>query len=280
MFNNSSNLYGSEWLAVVFNNRNKSYGAYLLRAQSSNILVKSLLGVSVLFIALFAIPIIYAHYKPVEEVLVTRVIEINNPEVIHEMKKEEPKKAEPLKAEPIKEKIKTVKFSANIKVVEDTKVNLPPPTTDELKDAIIGNITQGGITAQGNTMPTDNAITAGGNGTSAVGVVDETVHNVGGVEVYPEFPGGMSAWAKFIQRNLKYPYMAQDGNVQGKVYLSFVVERDGSITDVNVIRGIGSGCDEEAVRVIKKSPKWKAGRQNNDNVRVRYTMPINYTLSQ
>ncbi|MBY0542357.1 MAG: TonB family protein [Sphingobacteriaceae bacterium] len=279
MFNNSSNLYGSEWLAIVFNNRNKNYGAYELRSQSSTILMKALFSASALFIALFVAPVIYSHYNPDEEVLVTRVIEINNPQVIHEMKKEEPKKAEPLKAEPIKEKIKTVKFSANIKVVEDTKVNLPPPTTDELKDVVIGGLTQDGVSGQENAMP--STITNGGGGGQAQeGLVDNSVHNIAGVEVYPEFPGGMAAWAKFIQRNLRYPYMAQDANVQGKVYLSFVVEKDGSITDVSVLKGIGAGCDEEAMRVIKKSPKWKAGQQNNQTVRVRYTMPISYTLTQ
>lgn len=279
MFNNSSNLYGSEWLAIVFNNRNKNYGAYELRSQSSTILMKALFSASALFIALFVAPVIYSHYNPVEEVLETRVIDINNPQVIYELKKEEPKKAEPLKAEPIKEKIKTVKFSANIKVVQDTKVNLPPPTTDELKDVVIGGLTQDGVSGQVNAMPS-TITNGGGAGQAQEGLVDNSVHNIAAVEVYPEFPGGMAAWAKFIQRNLRYPYMAQDANVQGKVYLSFVVEKDGSITDVSVLKGIGAGCDEEAMRVIKKSPKWKAGQQNNQTVRVRYTMPISYTLTQ
>lgn len=279
MFNNSSNLYGSEWLAIVFNNRNKNYGAYELRSQSSTILVKALFSVSIVFIALFAIPAIYSHYKPVEEVLVTRVIEIANPEAIHELKKEEPKKEELVKPEPVKEKVKTVNFSANIKVVEDIKVNLPPPTTDDFKDAVIGGVTQDGVASQGNALPITTTQTGGG-GTSTAGTIDNTVHNIAAVEEYPEFPGGMNAWAKFIQKNLNYPYKAQDANVQGKVYLSFVVEKDGSITDVNVLRGIGAGCDEEAMRVIKKSPKWKAGKQNNEAVRVRYTMPISYTLTQ
>lgn len=281
MFNNSSNLYGSEWLAVVFNNRNKNYGAYELRSQSSAILVKSLFSVSAVFIALFVIPTIYGYYQPKEEILETRVIEISNPALIHEMKKEEPKKMEPVKAEPIKEKVKTVNFSSNIKVVAQPKDDTQPPTADELKEAVIGTVTQDGLTGQGNAAPA--VITTGGGGgggTDPAGTVDNTIHNVGGVEVYPEFPGGMAAWAKFIQRNLRYPAMAQEGNVQGKVFLSFVVERDGSITDVNVLRGIGAGCDEEAIRVIKKSPKWKAGSQNNQTVRVRYTMPISYTLSQ
>lgn len=280
MFNNSSNLYGSEWLAVVFNNRNKNYGAYVLRSQSSAILVKSLFIVSGLFIALFAIPTIYAHYKPIEEILHTRVIEIAPPPIIHELKKEEPKEVAPAQAEPIKEKVKTVKVASVIEVVEDHKVTTPPPTTDELKDAVIGNVTQDGITGQVNATPIVTTTGGGGGGTAPEGMVDNTIHNVGGVEVYPEFPGGMAAWAKFIQRNLRYPAMAQDANVQGKVYLSFVVEKDGSITDVNVLRGIGAGCDEEAMRVIKKSPKWKAGLQNNQTVRVRYTMPISYTLTQ
>jgi len=90
----------------------------------------------------------------------------------------------------------------------------------------------------------------------------------------------MAAWAKFIQKNLRYPYPAQDAGVQGKVFLSFVVEKDGAITDVKIVKGIGYGCDDEAVRVIKKSPKWKAGEQNKQTVRVRYNMPINYTLNQ
>ena len=106
------------------------------------------------------------------------------------------------------------------------------------------------------------------------------VLDVIGVDSYPEFPGGMAAWAKFIQKNLRYPYPAQDAGVQGKVFLSFVVEKDGTITDVKIVKGIGYGCDDEAMRVIKKSPKWKPGAQNKQTVRVRYNMPINYMLNQ
>lgn len=72
--------------------------------------------------------------------------------------------------------------------------------------------------------------------------------------------------------------MAQESGVQGKVYISFVVEPDGSISNVKLVKGIGAGCDEEAMRVIKKSPKWEPGVQNKQAVRVRYNMPINYTI--
>lgn len=115
-------------------------------------------------------------------------------------------------------------------------------------------------------------------GTAPEGTTDNNIY-VDGVEKFPEFPGGMAAWTKFIQKNLRYPYMAQDAGIQGKVFLNFVVEKDGSITDVTVSRGIGYGCDDEAVRVIKKSPRWIAGRQNNQTVRVRYSMPISYMLN-
>ncbi len=275
---NNSNLYGREWLNVVFSNRNKNYGAYTLRTQSASILLKSLMIAAPLFIFLFVGPAIYQKIFPApiedNETMVTIAIA----EPIHELKKEEPKKEELKKelpkAEPIKEKIKTVNFSDNIVVVN--KEVADPPTLAEVSGAIISNVTQEGVGGKDNNqLPTG---TSEGNGTSVEGNSNE-IYAAAGVEAYPEFPGGMGAWAKFIQRNLRYPSAAQDNGTQGKVFLSFVIEKDGSITDVNVIKGIGYGCDEEAVRVIKKSPKWKAGQQNNQAVRVRYTMPIGYVLS-
>lgn len=279
MFNNSSNLYGSEWLALVFSNRNKNYGAYELRAQSSTILMRSFFIAAAAFVSLFVGPMIYAHFKPEPAVLYQTTVEIADPSTIHEMKKkEEPKKEEPVKAEPIKAKVKTVQMSSHIEVVQDNLVNTPPPTTVEAQEAVIASTTQDGVAGQGNALPSTDT-KGGGGGTATEGVEDNSIH-IAGIDVFPEFPGGMEAWSKFIQKNLRYPYTAQDANIQGKVYLSFVVEKDGSITDVSVTRGIGGGCDEEAMRVIKKSPKWRPGMQNSRAVRVRYSMPINYTLTQ
>jgi len=279
MFNNSSNLYGSEWLALVFSNRNKNYGAYELRSQSSSILTKSLFIAGTVFISMFVIPMVYAHFKPAPEVLTTRVIEITNPEAIHQLKKEEPKKEEPIKkAEPIKQQVAAKSVSISVKVVNDPVDDTPPPTTAQIQTSIVSSAPQDGAEGKGNAEPTPNT-GGGGLGTAPEGTSDTKIYEEG-VENYPEFPGGMAAWTKFIQKNLRYPYMAQDAGIQGKVFLSFVVEKDGSITDVTVSRGIGYGCDDEAVRVIKKSPRWIAGKQNNQTVRVRYTMPISYMLSQ
>jgi protein TonB len=99
------------------------------------------------------------------------------------------------------------------------------------------------------------------------------------VETMPTFPGGDAARIKYLQNNLKYPTMARESGIQGKVFVTFVVEKDGSITDVKVLRGIGGGCDEEAVRVIKNMPKWKPGKQRGKPVRVQFNMPIVFKLA-
>lgn len=98
------------------------------------------------------------------------------------------------------------------------------------------------------------------------------------VEQEPSFVGGINKFYQYLQGIIRYPNLAKRYNVQGKVFITFIVEKDGSLSDIKVVRGIGSGCDEEAVRVLAKSPKWNPGVQNNRPVRVQYTMPIRFTL--
>lgn len=98
------------------------------------------------------------------------------------------------------------------------------------------------------------------------------------VEEMPSYPGGEQEMYRFISQNIEYPRMAKESGISGRVFVTFVVERDGSVTDVQVLRGIGGGCDEEAIRVIKSMPKWKAGKQRGKAVRVQYRMPIKFTL--
>lgn len=98
------------------------------------------------------------------------------------------------------------------------------------------------------------------------------------VEEMPEFPGGSAKLYEYISKNMKYPMMARESDIQGKVYVQFVVEPDGSISKVQVLRGIGGGCDEEAVRVIQSMPKWKPGKQRGAPVRVQYMVPIVFKL--
>jgi protein TonB len=99
------------------------------------------------------------------------------------------------------------------------------------------------------------------------------------VEAMPGFPGGDAARMKYLAENIKYPQMARESGIQGRVFVTFVVEKDGSVTDVRVLRGIGGGCDEEAIRVIKNMPKWVPGKQRGKPVRVQFNMPILFKLN-
>ncbi|MEG1762375.1 MAG: energy transducer TonB [Bacteroidales bacterium] len=107
-------------------------------------------------------------------------------------------------------------------------------------------------------------------------VVEEEIFQI--VEEMPSYPGGDEARMAYLSQNLKYPVLAMESGIQGTVYIGFVVEKDGGVTDVRVARGIGGGCDEEAVRVVKAMPKWKAGKQRGRSVRVRYSVPIRFSL--
>lgn len=98
------------------------------------------------------------------------------------------------------------------------------------------------------------------------------------VEHQPEFPGGNTAMMKFLSDNIKYPVIAQENGIQGRVICNFVVERDGSITDVQVVRGQDPSLDREAVRVIQQMPRWKPGKQRGQAVRVRFTLPVVFRL--
>lgn len=98
------------------------------------------------------------------------------------------------------------------------------------------------------------------------------------VENDPEFPGGMEALYKYLRENIKYPSLARDNNITGKVYVTFVVERDGSIANPRVLKDIGGGCGQEAIRVVKAMPKWTPGKQRGKAVRVQFNLPVSFNL--
>jgi len=106
--------------------------------------------------------------------------------------------------------------------------------------------------------------------------VDDTPFIV--VEEMPEFYGGIEALYSYLSHNTKYPTIAKDAGIQGTVHITFVVEKDGSISSAKVLRGIGGGCDEEAMRVVKNMPKWKPGKQRGQAVRVQYNLPVRFVL--
>jgi len=108
-------------------------------------------------------------------------------------------------------------------------------------------------------------------------IANDEVFNV--VEEMPDFPGGDDARMKFLMKNLKYPKDARENNIEGVVYIEFVVEKDGSLTNIKVKRGIGGGCDEESIRVVKLMPNWKPGKQRGEYVRTQFILPFKFILN-
>ena len=107
--------------------------------------------------------------------------------------------------------------------------------------------------------------------------VEEVIFQV--VEDEPEFPGGMEALYKYLGESIKYPALAKENNIEGRVYVTFVVEKDGSIANPRILRDIGGGCGQEAIRVVKVMPKWKPGKQRGKNVRVQFNLPVSFKLN-
>ena len=256
---------------IVFENRNKAYGAYELRTHyTTNINRALMIGVSS-FLLMLLTNFLFARQKANEE----RIIEVDlTAKNIHEEEVpiiEKPKEPEPPK--PI-EKQRTIAYLEPV-IVEETLEETPPPKQNEIDGAIIsGQSNPGTDTDEIAAEPPTEAPTA----VTKVLEIEEDNTPFTTVEVQPSFMGGNSEMYKFLGKNLKYPTAAQRANIQGKVFLSFIVEKDGSITDIETMKGIGFGCDEEAMRVVKLMPKWTAGKQNGRNVRVKFTIPVFFKL--
>jgi protein TonB len=148
-----------------------------------------------------------------------------------------------------------------------------PPKQEDLKDKVIAT-----ATVEGNTTDADIVIEEPREETKAVEIQKEEIFMA--VEQAPAYPGGMGELSKFLQRNLKYPRQASTNNIEGSVYVQFVVDSHGKISDVKILKGVGYGCDEEAERVVKAMPAWAPGKQGGRAVSVRYSLPIKFKLAQ
>lgn len=278
MLNFKSNVYRTEWLELVFADRNKLYGAYELRQNYSARLAKAMLLSVSFFVCLIAGPFLYGRFVKPAAVLTSLPKLTDDREItVYVVPKALPKKAVvPLApaAPAIKQKI--IRSTVPV-VVPASEVTIEMPTQDQLSNAIIGSEDVKGVDVG------TGANASGKPGGSEAGSSDGTAGTnepFMSVQEMPEFPGGQAAFSKFLSKNLRYPSQAQESNLQGRVTVSFIVETDGSLSDIHVLRGIGAGCDEEAIRVIKKAPAWRAGRQNGRAVRVMYNVPIVFNLGE
>jgi len=254
-------IFTNQWLDIVFEGKNKTYGAYELRKSNTKTTVRALIIGAVLFSVLVAAPLIMSLLPDSsgdDDSLDTKIVTMKLPP-----KKEEPKKDLPPPPPP-PPKVDQVKFVKPV-VAKAEEVTEEPPKITEIKDKKLGNETiKGDPDAELTVEPV-------GNGPAAVVEEDNSIYNTAGIEVKPDFPGGMEKFYKFVGNNYQTP---EEDGLKGKVYVTFVVDKDGSLTDIKVIRYIGYGTGKEAIRVLNKCPKWTPGEQNGKKVRVLYSLPI------
>ena len=251
-------LLKNQWLDIVFEGRNKLYGAYELRKSNNKTTMKSLIIGGVIFTFLVSIPVLVSLLPDGSEdtTLDQKITTVKLPP------KEKPK--ENIPPPPPPPKVDQVKFVKPV-VAKAEEVTEEPPKITEIKDKKLGAETiKGDPDAELTVEPV-------GNGKDVV-EEDNSIYNTAGIEVKPDFPGGIEKFYKYVGKNYQVP---EEEGLKGKVFVSFVVEKDGSLTDIKVIRDIGYGTGKEAIRVLKSCPRWNPGEQNGKKVRVLYSLPIN-----
>lgn len=271
-------LISNEWTDLVFEGRNQAYGAYKLRKGTAKRNVWALLIVglaaALLYLGLQLQKMAEAN-KKVENTQAVELATLNTEKKEAKVEKKEIIKQEP---EKVVEQVKSsVKFTAPI-IKKDSEVK----EEDEIKldevqksDKAVGAFTvEGNDEVGGAVLKAKEDIAAP---EPPKHVVEETkIFTV--VEQMPMYPGGEAALMGYLRDNIKYPTVAAENGVQGRVVVGFVVERDGSITDVNILRGVDPSLDREAMRVVKSMPRWNPGKQNGSAVRVKYQVPVSFRL--
>lgn len=263
------NLFNEAWVDLLFKERNQGYGAFELRKDSSRRHKWGIIGALIFFAMVIWLPILYNQITAKSKERMVEVTTLSNIEI--EKKVEKPKDiiiekpAPPLKS--------SIKFTPPvIKPDEEVQEDEQIKTQEELTNAEV-NISTADIKGTDEEHGMDIA-----DLNNMVVEEDSISPPYTIVEQMPEFPGGEAALRKYLSTAVKYPRIATENGVQGKVFVNFVVDKNGSISTVKVLRGVDSALDQEAVRVIKAMPKWIPGKQNGETVRVSYTIPINFIL--
>lgn len=277
----SVDLMSQKWLDLIFEGRNQNYGAYVLRRQSSKrhlfaFVLSMTLVVAGVFLAIMVKKVNDTNTgNNYDDALVMTKVDLTPPppdEVIEHR----------VVAPPTVELAKTISYQAP-KIEKDVLVSKEQEmkSMDEVvkaKDAIISIIdNKDGRTDDFGVDPADlikhKVIIQ-----DTEPVVDETIYTIAIVEQAPSFPGGESAMYEWLSKNINYPVIAQENNIQGRVVMQFVVGRNGEIEEVEILRGVDSSLDQEALRVIKAMPRWIPGKQGGNAVKVRYTLPVQFKL--
>ncbi len=259
---------------MVFENRNKEYGAYMLRKIYNKHVNRAIIISIALFILFLSIPLIQSLFKGEEEVVKAPVVKVVDLAAPPSVEKIVPPPPPPPDAPPPPPPIRsTVKFTPPV-VKKDEEVQKEEiPDVKELTKVDAGTAT---VKGDPNAPPSLEGIEDGKGAAPVQEVFEDKVYIA--VEKMPEFPGGQAAMFKYLSDKFRIPSAAQRAGAEGTVVLSFVVGPTGEISNIEVLKKLGFGLDEEAVRVIQSMPKWNPGEQNGRKVSVKYTVPYRIVI--
>ena len=259
---------------LIFQSRLRDYGAFDLRQNYQRTLTWALGSGIGLFVVGLLLPILYAQFRSDADHTHQQTMVETTLIKLPETPAKPPIRLPPTQQMP---SVKTIRSVPPVVVPEaDVVEDVLPPTVNEMKDAVSGPTTTDGDGDISVIAPPERSAPTVAE--KAIEVTPKTDDVFIRVEQQPEYPGGTAALRQFLVNNLTYPRAASSAGVSGRVYVSFVVNTDGSLADVQVLKGIGFGCDEEAVRVIHKMPKWRPGKQSGRAVRVKFNLPISFSL--
>lgn len=273
-------LYDPKWVDMVFDGKNKTYGAYQLRKGTSGRNIKSLiiLVIAAALVGGFLAWKVIEQKQAEQQAAYMEAMELSK--LQKDAKKNEKKEVIKPKIEPKKEipvARQTQKFTAPIiKKDELVKEENQVKQMDKLDDKVAVGAENHDGTKDRNIEAVRNDIAVNTPPPAPKEEVTNKVFDV--VEVMPSYPGGQGALLSYLSTHVKYPVVAQENGVQGRVTVSFVVERDGSITDVYVVRSVDPSLDREAARVVSSMPNWQPGKQNGSAVRVKFNVPVQFKL--
>jgi protein TonB len=270
-------IMSADILDIIFDGRYKEYGAYDLRKSYNKRMAYAIGGTLVLCLLLFVGSVLSNSLQKEKknEIIVQDVS-------LEELKKEEKKPEIPPPPPPPKQeppKVEITKFTPP-KIVKDEEVKEPPPEQEKLAETKIGTISQEGVKDDGIVAP---PVESKGTGVVEAPKVEEDYDKVFTVvQIESEFPGGQAAWVKYLQRNLNSDVPNQNGAPPGKytVMVSFIVDKEGNISEVTADKDPGYGTKDEAIKAIKKGPKWTAAVQNGRKVTSRKRQAITFQVSE
>ena len=269
-------LISYEWTDLVFEGRNQAYGAYKLRKGTTKRNILSIVIVALAAVLLYLLLQVQSMVEANRHVENLQAVELSALEQKKKEAKVEKKEEDLPEPERIVERVKSsVKFTAPVikkdeEVREEDEIKLEEVA--ESKEAI------GAFTVEGNDEVGGEVLKAKEEIAAPEPPKEEESKVFDVVEQMPSFPGGQAALMQWLSSNISYPVIAAENGVQGRVIVQFIVEKDGSITDVQVVKSVDPSLDKEAARVVKAMPKWIPGKQNGAEVRVKFTVPVTFKL--